>query len=75
MRQNIAIALITVVVLLAGVFAGGVTMSIGMLVHEASVLVVIVNAMRLLRNTPGSTAMPGSEKTVPHQVVGRMSSS
>ena len=49
MRQNIAIALVTVVLLLAGVFAGGVTMSIGMLVHEISVLVVIVNAMRLLR--------------------------
>ncbi|NLT26126.1 MAG: cation-translocating P-type ATPase, partial [Microbacteriaceae bacterium] len=50
MRQNIAIALVTVVLLLAGVFAGGVTMSIGMLVHEISVLVVIVNAMRLLRH-------------------------
>ncbi|WP_182353628.1 heavy metal translocating P-type ATPase [Flaviflexus huanghaiensis] len=49
MRQNIAIALITVGALLAGVFAGGVTMAIGMLVHEASVLVVIVNAMRLMR--------------------------
>ncbi|GEN79496.1 heavy metal translocating P-type ATPase [Actinotalea fermentans] len=49
MRQNIAIALLTVLVLLAGVFAGGVTMAIGMLVHEASVLVVIANAMRLLR--------------------------
>ena len=49
MRQNIAVAMITVAALLAGVFAGGVTMSIGMLVHEASVLVVIVNAMRLLR--------------------------
>lgn len=49
MRQNITIALITVALLLAGVFAGGVTMSVGMLVHEASVLVVIVNAMRLLR--------------------------
>ncbi|MDN6625555.1 MAG: HAD-IC family P-type ATPase, partial [Acidipropionibacterium jensenii] len=61
MRQNIAIALITVMLLLAGVFAGGVTMSIGMLVHEASVLVVIANAMRLLRNSPGSTAMPKSD--------------
>ncbi|HLS73337.1 MAG TPA: cation-translocating P-type ATPase [Actinomycetaceae bacterium] len=49
MRQNIAIALVTVVALLAGVFAGGVTMAVGMLVHEASVLLVIVNAMRLLR--------------------------
>ncbi|MGO4956175.1 heavy metal translocating P-type ATPase [Luteococcus sp. Sow4_B9] len=49
MRQNIVIALVTVAALLAGVFAGGVTMSLGMLVHEASVLVVIFNAMRLLR--------------------------
>src|SRR5699024_536335 len=34
MRQNIFIALATVVALLIGVFAGGVTMSVGMLVHE-----------------------------------------
>lgn len=60
MKQNILIALITVSLLLAGVFAGGVTMSIGMLVHEASVLVVILNAMRLLRNDKYSTAMPKS---------------
>ena len=63
MRQNIAIALITVVVLLVGVFAGGVTMSVGMLVHEGSVLVVILNAMRLMRNTQGATAMPKAERT------------
>lgn len=49
MRENIAVALVTVVLLLAGVFAGGVTMAVGMLVHEASVLLVIANAMRLLR--------------------------
>ena len=49
MRQNIAIALITVGTLMVGVIFGGVTMAIGMLVHELSVLVVIVNAMRLLR--------------------------
>ncbi len=60
MRQNISIALITVVLLLGGVFADGVTMSAGMLVHEASVLVVIVNAMRLMRRTQGSTATPRS---------------
>ena len=51
MRQNIVIALATVVALLVGVFVGGVTMSLGMLVHEGSVLVVIFNAMRLMRNT------------------------
>ncbi|MGO0575936.1 heavy metal translocating P-type ATPase [Ornithinimicrobium panacihumi] len=49
MRQNIAIALVTVATLMLGVVFGGVTMAIGMLVHEASVLVVILNAMRLLR--------------------------
>ncbi len=63
MKQNIAISLITVAALVVGVFGGGVTMSIGMLVHEASVLIVIINAMRLLRNTKGLTAMPKSERT------------
>ncbi|MPV35982.1 heavy metal translocating P-type ATPase [Georgenia subflava] len=56
MRQNITIALVTVAVLLAGVLFGGVTMAIGMLVHEASVLVVIVNAMRLLRRRQDTTS-------------------
>ncbi|MGV9193546.1 heavy metal translocating P-type ATPase [Microbacterium sp. MC2] len=58
LRQNIAIALVTVVLLLAGVFAGGVTMAVGMLVHEGSVLLVILNAMRLLRprRDPATTA-------------------
>ncbi len=49
LQQNIVIALTTVVALVAGVLFGGVTMAIGMLVHEASVLLVIANAMRLLR--------------------------
>ncbi|RIK14408.1 MAG: cadmium-translocating P-type ATPase [Acidobacteria bacterium] len=56
MRQNIVIALATVAVLMLGVLLGGVTMAIGMLVHEISVLVVIVNAMRLLRRR--DTAQP-----------------
>ncbi|QXU45619.1 cadmium-translocating P-type ATPase [[Brevibacterium] flavum] len=51
MRVNIGIALLTVTILLAGVLLGGVTMSIGMLVHEASVLLVIAIAMLLLRPT------------------------
>ncbi|MGB3374087.1 MAG: HAD-IC family P-type ATPase, partial [Microbacterium sp.] len=49
MHQNVAVAMITVAALLAGVVFGGVTMAIGMLVHELSVLAVIGNAMRLLR--------------------------
>ncbi len=52
MRQNVVIALATVSLLLAGVLFGGVTMAIGMLVHQASVLAVIANAMRLLRRRP-----------------------
>ncbi|OAV60514.1 heavy metal translocating P-type ATPase [Enteractinococcus helveticum] len=63
MRQNIFIALATVVALLIGVFAGGVTMSVGMLVHEGSVLVVILNAMRLMRNDKYSTAMSKTERS------------
>jgi len=50
MTQNIVIAVGTVLVLLAAVFLSDwMNMSIGMLVHEASILVVILNGMRLLR--------------------------
>jgi Cd2+/Zn2+-exporting ATPase len=47
-RQNVVIALVTVALLLLGVFAKEVNMAGGMLVHELSVLVVILNGMRLL---------------------------
>lgn len=49
MKQNTVIALGTVLLLLAGVLAQQVFMSTGMLVHEVSVLVVILNAVRLVR--------------------------
>ncbi|WP_233199678.1 cation-translocating P-type ATPase [Cryobacterium sp. N22] len=58
MHQNVAVAVITVVLLLAGVLLGGVTMAVGMLVHEASVLLVIVNAMRLLRRSHPRPLVP-----------------
>ncbi len=48
-RQNVVIALATVTALLVGVIAGEVHMAGGMLVHELSVMVVILNGMRLLR--------------------------
>ena len=38
----------TVALLLIGLFAGFVHMSLGMLIHEASILAGIFNAMRLL---------------------------
>ncbi|MGO4927946.1 heavy metal translocating P-type ATPase [Fundicoccus sp. Sow4_F4] len=50
MKQNILIAVGVVLVLLASLlFSEWMSMSIGMLVHEASILVVIVNGMRLLK--------------------------
>lgn len=49
MIQNTVIALVTVAVLIAGVIIQVVDMSIGMFVHELSVLLVIFNAMRLIR--------------------------
>lgn len=48
-RQNVVIALVTVAGLLAGVLLGEVHMAEGMFIHELSVLVVILNGMRLLR--------------------------
>jgi Cd2+/Zn2+-exporting ATPase len=48
-RQNVAVALITVGALLVGVLLGEVHMAGGMLIHQASVLLVIVNGMRLLK--------------------------
>jgi len=50
-HQNVAIALLTVTALLAGVLLGRVHMAGGMFIHELSVLVVIVNGMRLLRGS------------------------
>lgn len=53
MRQNIIIAVGVVLVLLFSVFfSTWMNMSIGMLVHEGSILVVILNGMRLLRYKP-----------------------
>lgn len=50
MVQNIVIAVGTVLVLLASLlFSDWMNMSIGMFVHEASILVVILNGMRLLQ--------------------------
>ena len=50
MKQNIFIAVGIVFILLASVlFSDWMNMSIGMLVHEGSILAVILNGMRLLR--------------------------
>jgi Cd2+/Zn2+-exporting ATPase len=48
MKQNIGFALVVAGTLLAGVLGKAVNLSIGMLIHELSVLLVIINAVRLL---------------------------
>lgn len=48
MKQNIYFAIIVAAALLAGVLGKVVFLSSGMLIHEISVLLVIVNAVRLL---------------------------
>lgn len=51
MKQNTYFAVGTVVLLLAGVLLGKVFLASGMLIHEVSVLLVILNAVRLMRYT------------------------
>jgi len=48
MKQNTFFAVAVVFVLLAGVLSGDVHLASGMFIHEASVLLVILNAMRLI---------------------------
>ncbi len=48
MKQNTYFALITVVFLLTGVLTNNIHLASGMLIHEASVLLVILNAVRLV---------------------------
>jgi Cd2+/Zn2+-exporting ATPase len=48
-KENIVFAVGVVFALLAGVLGQKVFLAVGMLVHEASVLIVIFNAMRLLK--------------------------
>lgn len=49
MKQNIFIAVAVVFILLGGVLMGNVHLASGMFIHEASILVVILNAMRLIK--------------------------
>lgn len=53
MKQNITFALFVAALLLTGVLVKTVNLSFGMLIHEVSVLLVIINAARLLRYGKG----------------------
>lgn len=65
MKQNTFFAVGTVFVLLAGVLAGSIHLASGMFIHEASVLLVILNAMRLIHfnhgNRKGRRKVPVAE--------------
>ncbi|MGM9891991.1 heavy metal translocating P-type ATPase [Limosilactobacillus sp.] len=52
MNENIAIALLTVLLLFVGLFVGDIEMASGMLIHELSILIVILNSMRLIKYSP-----------------------
>ncbi len=52
-QQNVTFAILVVAVLLLGVMGQKVVLASGMLIHEASVLLVILNAMRLMRYRNG----------------------
>lgn len=71
MQQNTILAVGTVILLLAGVLLGKIFLASGMLVHELSVLLVTLNAVRLIRyRARGSNAQP-SHSTVSRSVDGQ----
>ena len=71
MKQNIAIAVGVVLVLVFSLFfSEWMNMSIGMLVHEASILVVILNGMRLLKFSLFSPKAESKRKVMPKESYG-----
>lgn len=70
MKQNILIAIGVVIFLLMSVFfSEWMNMSIGMLLHEVSILVVIFNGMRLLRYRLKDTPKKAANQVDSTQVV------
>lgn len=68
MQQNTIMAVGTVVLLLAGVLMGKIFLASGMLVHEVSVLLVTLNAVRLIRyRAREKTAAPTLRTGTPHE--------
>lgn len=66
MKQNMFFAVGTVVILLAGVLLGKVFLASGMLIHELSVLAVVLNALRLIKfNNKGKRKMNKVVKPAP----------
>ncbi|GAX03717.1 cation-transporting ATPase [Secundilactobacillus pentosiphilus] len=69
-KENIAIAIGVVIFLLIGLILGFIYMASGMFVHEASILVVIFNAMRLISygKMPTQAQQAATQKTSAHLI-------
>ncbi|MBZ3777033.1 heavy metal translocating P-type ATPase [Lentilactobacillus otakiensis] len=63
-KENIVIAIGTVAALLVGLIFGFIYMASGMFVHEASILVVIFNAMRLINYRPKMPKLDADQLSV-----------
>lgn len=63
MKQNMFFAIGTVALLLGGVLIGNVNLASGMLIHELSVLLVILNAVRLVGYKPKKNKVVLKNKT------------
>lgn len=69
MQQNTILAVGTVILLLAGVLLGKIFLASGMLVHELSVLLVTLNAVRLIRYRARGNSGGLSSELVQHNTV------
>ncbi len=59
-RQNIALSLATVVLLVAGALAGWLSLTEGLLLNEGTAILIIANGLRLLRRAPSE--QPAGER-------------
>ncbi len=70
-RQNIAFALTVIVVLVVFTLAGQVPLPVGVIGHEGSTIIVVLNGLRLLRVSGYQTlAMESQRAPTPRQPVG-----
>lgn len=67
-KENIALAIGVVIFLLIGLILGFIYMASGMFVHEASILVVIFNAMRLIGYGKMPTQATATPKKAAHLI-------
>lgn len=55
LKQNIALSLLTVLVLITAALSGHLNLAAGLLLNESSAVLIILNGLRLLRSRPDAT--------------------